>query len=264
MNHQHYIDANQARWDETATIHHDWYFQQLRDKVAAPGFNALDAVETVSFERMGLPGKAVIQLGCNNGQQLISLYRAGAARCCGVDFSAPFIDQARTLADAAGAVIDFICADIYSLPQQAPGKFDIVYVNVGVLGWMPDLDGFFAVIATLLGPGGQLFIYEMHPVLDMFEPETGLVVTQSYLRRQPFELDEADYLDPTKKAAATSFWFHHPLGEIVTTCIKHGMTLTALQEYQHDISATYRDFEQAAHALPMCYTLLATKNAVTA
>ncbi len=263
MTDQHYINANQARWDETATIHQDWYFKQLLEQVATPGFSVLDAVESALFERIGLRGKSIIQLGCNNGQELISISKAGAARCCGVDFSAPFIGQARALAEAAGCAIDFICADIYSLPQRAPGQFDIVYVSVGVLGWMPDLDALFAVIAGLLRPGGQLLIYEMHPVLDMFEPETGLVVTQSYLRREPFALDEADYLDPSKKAAATSFWFHHPLGDIVTSCVTHGMMLTALKEYRHDISASYRDFEQAEHALPMCYTLLATRTGVT-
>ncbi len=36
---------------------------------------------------------------------------------------------------------------------------------------MPDLARFFRVVAGLLRPGGQLVIYETHPVLEMFDPE---------------------------------------------------------------------------------------------
>jgi hypothetical protein len=53
-------------------------------------------------------------------------------------------------------------------------------VTIGVLGWLPDLDGFFGVVSRLLRRDGQLFLYDMHPILNMFEVDKGLVVEASY------------------------------------------------------------------------------------
>ena len=47
-------------------------------------------------------------------------------------------------------------------------------VTIGVLGWLPDLDAFFGIVSRLLRTDGQLFIYEMHPILDMFDAAEGL------------------------------------------------------------------------------------------
>ena len=56
---------------------------------------------------MGVQGKDVVQLCCNNGRELISIQRMGANRCVGVDISAAFIAQAEQLNDAAGADCTF-------------------------------------------------------------------------------------------------------------------------------------------------------------
>jgi SAM-dependent methyltransferase len=65
---------------------------------------------------------------------------------------------------------DFVCADVYALPEGLEGRFDLALITIGVINWMPDLPRFLKVAASLLVPGGRLVIYETHPVLDMFEP----------------------------------------------------------------------------------------------
>jgi predicted RNA methylase len=60
-----------------------------------PDFSCLDDTLTGLLTQVGVDGKAVVQLGCNNGRESLSLYALGARHVVGVDQSAAFLDQAR-------------------------------------------------------------------------------------------------------------------------------------------------------------------------
>lgn len=255
-----FIEANRKMWNETASIHATSFGAQLSERVKAPDFSTFDQVERRIFGQIDLRGKAVIQLGCNNGRELISVKKAGAGRCVGIDLSDAFIAQARQLASLADLEMEFERASVYDLPRALAGQFDLVYITIGVLGWLPDLEAFFAIVSGLLKPGGQLFIYEMHPVLDMFDAARGLEVIASYFRREPFvEQTSPDYLDPTQTVSAVSYWFPHTLADVIGGCLRHGLSLREFEEYGHDISAVYAAFEHFEHKPPLCYSLLAAK-----
>ena len=116
----------------------------------------------------------------------------------------------------------------------------LVYVTVGALGWLPDLDRYFATV-NRLSPGGHLFVYEMHPILDMFDTDGDLIIKHSHFRSEPFEsTDDPDYYDPERIVEATSFWFHHKLSDIIGGCLRHGLALRASEEHDHDISTVFR------------------------
>lgn len=253
-----YIQANRRMWNETATVHAEHYVNDLKIRIQAPDFATFDAVEQRLFAGIGLVGKAVVQLACNNGRELIAVKKAGAGDCLGVDLSDAFIEQARELAGAAGVEVAFLRASVYELPEDLHGSFDLAYITVGVLGWLEDLEAFFGVVAALLRPGGQLFIYEMHPILNMFEPGKGLVVDGSYFRREPLYAEaEQDYFDPGRTIEAGSYWFPHTLGEILQGCLRHGLRLEHFAEYDHDISNTYAAFGREANRPPLCFSLIA-------
>jgi SAM-dependent methyltransferase len=180
----------------------------------------------------------------------------------GIDLSDKFIAQARQLADAANVEVEFLRSSMYDLPSDLDGKFDLVYITTGVLGWLPDLDRFFEIVSGLLKEDGQLFIYEMHPILDMFEPNKGLTVQSSYFRTEPFEDGESpDYLDPSQTVKSVAYWFPHKLSDIIGGCLKHGLSLTHFEEYGHDISMVYAPFEHLEKKPPLSYSLVARKNA---
>ena len=44
-------------------------------------------------------------------------------------------------------------------------RFDLVFTGIGALIWLPDIDGWAAVVAQLLRPGGRLFLRDAHPML---------------------------------------------------------------------------------------------------
>ncbi len=262
MQRDDYVEANRRMWNETAGIHAQGYVRGLQERLQAPDFSTFDDIERRILAGIGLKDKAVIQLGCNNGRELISVKKAGAGRCLGVDVSDQFIAQGRQLAGLAGVQVDFLRSSVYDLTPELDAQFDLVYITIGVLGWLPDLDAFFEIVARLLRPGGQLFLYEMHPILNMFDAAKGLTVDASYFRTEPFEdANEPDYLHPSQVVASVSYWFPHKLSDVIGACLSHGLSLTSFEEYGHDISEVYAAFERLPNKPPLSYSLVARKTA---
>jgi SAM-dependent methyltransferase len=260
MDRQSVTEQNRAAWNETAGIHEAKRLNELLEAVARPGFSTLDEVERRVFDELGVQGKAIAQLCCNNGRELLSLKLAGAGRATGFDIADGVVEQGARLASAAGVDIEFVRTSVYDIPHAFDGAFDLVYVTVGALGWLPDLDAFFAIVSRMLRPRGALFIYEMHPCLDMFDTDKGLEVRHSYFRREPFvNENERDYFDPEKRVAARSYWFHHTMADVIGGCLRHGLALERFEEHPHDISTTFAHLEREEIRPPMCYALVARK-----
>ncbi|HKA55002.1 MAG TPA: class I SAM-dependent methyltransferase, partial [Candidatus Binatia bacterium] len=146
MERSRYTAANRLAWNEAAPIHRRQRFARLLADFRRPGYGCLDAVETAKLREIGLAGKAVAQLCCNNGQELLSIKNLGAGRCVGFDISDDFIAQARELAAAGGIACEFVRTDVYDIPPDYHGAFDLVYITIGALCWMPDLAPFFHLV----------------------------------------------------------------------------------------------------------------------
>lgn len=73
MPNTEYIEANRQMWNATAAVHAQAYVNDLLTRIAAPDFTTFDVVEQRLFAQIGLDGKAVIQLCCNNGRELIAV-----------------------------------------------------------------------------------------------------------------------------------------------------------------------------------------------
>jgi SAM-dependent methyltransferase len=170
-NRDDYTAANRAAWDASARFHEEGAeFAKLLDGFAKPGFSCLDAVLSERLEALAVAGKDAAQLCCNNGREILSVKNLGAGRSVGFDQSGAFLEQARRLAAAGKLDCDFVEGDVYKIPADYDGAFDMVLITIGVFGWMPDLGAFFDVIARLMRPGGALLVYEQHPIMNMFEP----------------------------------------------------------------------------------------------
>lgn len=149
-----YTAANKAAWNASAALHAqgpEW--DSLLEQAARPGFSVLDQDLTETLRALGLEGKTAAQVGCNNARELLSLASLNIRPALGIDQSGAFLAQGRVLARAAVLEPRLIEANIYDLPGDLD-RVDLVLITIGVLNWMPDLDGFFRVIAGLLSPGG--------------------------------------------------------------------------------------------------------------
>jgi SAM-dependent methyltransferase len=255
------IEANRASWEETSRLHETSQMPRLLEGFRDPDFSTLDDVERGIYGSIGVAGKRVLQVCCNNGRELLSVLRLGAADGVGVDLAEGNLAQGRRLAQAAGLHqrVRFVQGDALELPDEL-GRFDLAFLTVGALGWLPRLQPLFDGVARLLADGGHLFVYEMHPLLDVFEPDTGTAFRRDYFAREPIA-DESgpDYYEPDKVIDAPSYWFHHTMGDVIGGCLKAGLTLEHFEEYPHDVSMVYRALADLPLRPPLSYTLVARK-----
>jgi ubiquinone/menaquinone biosynthesis C-methylase UbiE len=264
MQSNDYVEANRLAWNQVAPMHAAANQERLVQAFAERGFSVLDSYETAMLQRIGIEGRAVAQLGCNNGRELLSIKNLGAGRCVGFDIAEEFIGQAQELNRAAQQDCEFVATSITEISESYNQTFDLVYITIGVLSWMPDINAFFAVVARLLKPQGHLMIYEMHPFLNMLdEPddtENPLQISLSYFNPgAQEEIADLDYYQGTRYEGLPIYWFGHTLSNIMTALIVNGIAISAFEEYAHDISATFAPLEQV-QKIPLCYILVGEKN----
>ena len=261
---QEAITSNKHAWDESAQLHKDTdNWKALLRSVADPGFSRLDPTITGLLQEVGVAGKDVVQLCCNNGRECLSLFSLGARSVVGVDQSRAFLQQAQELAEVSPHHPEFIEADIHHLPERLHGRFDVALITIGVLGWMPDVALFMRHVASTLKPGGTLVMYETHPFLEVFDPRARnpLLPASSYFQRDPFVLQESIvYEGQGEVEGPTSYWYVHTMGSLVSGAIAAGLQIGHLQEYPHsNREELYDQYEYQPAQLPLCFTLTATK-----
>ena len=255
--------ANRDAWDVSAKYHRDsaaW--NQLVSRVANPTFSCLDVTVTGILDTIGVVGKSVAHVCCNNGSELISIKNMGAQECVGFDISQAFLAQASELAAIAQQEISFVESDANDLPKAYLGHFDIVMITIGTLGWFRSLDRFFASIHGILRPGGTICIYEMHPVLEMFEPDASdtTCIVHNYFREEPYVITKAITYDGSQQNGSAAYWHFHTLSEIVSCLLDNGFSLTLFREFPHNIAETdWQPFEGTG--IPMCYAMVAKTQA---
>lgn len=255
------VAANRESWNEAAGRHraHAQYAALLAG-FATPGFSVLDDTLTARLLGLGLAGKAVVQLCCNNARELLSVKNLGAASVTGFDFAAAFLDQARELAAAGGIEAAFVQSEIARIPADYNKRFDLALVAIGVLGWMPDLAEFFATARRLLKPGGHLVIYEDHPILNMYDDRDRGGPPQpdeSYFRSEPYRHDNGlDYWANQDYTARPCYWTFHKMSDVVMGVVRAGFALEDFEEFPHTVG-TRAHFENQPQQLPLSYILVA-------
>ena len=261
-NRQEYTDANRIAWDEAAAKHAAHNNAALFAAVRDPGYVSFEGEILRTLQQVGVDARHVIQLGCNNGRETLSLRNLGAARCVGVDASAEFLAHGREMIRIASAEdqVELVEADIYDLPQEFMAAFDMVLVTIGVICWMPDLKAFFEVVRSLLKPGGQLVMEEMHPVLFMYEedPDGGASVPRySYFSSEVWEETTGlDYYGHETCESAPNFSFMHRLDEILMAAIGCDLQLSCFVELDTDISNFCSDLEHSPVKPPLGFVMV--------
>ncbi len=266
---------NRASWDERVPAHiasPDYAVQRfLEDPEFISGVVAFDV--PLLGDVTGLRG---VHLQCHIGTDTVSLARLGA-RMSGLDFSAPALEQARQLAAATGAEVEFVESDLYDAVDALGGqRFDLVYTGIGAICWLPDIDRWAAVVEELLAPGGRLFIREGHPMmwaLDDGRTDAELIVKYPYFEHQaPVVFTEGGtyvQTDVEFEHNTTHSW-NHGLGEIVTALLGRGLRLTGLVEHDsvpweafpghmEALEGGEFRFAERPERLPHSYTLQAVK-----
>lgn len=261
---------NRAAWDERVDAH--WaskMYQQHAEALRAGGHDLLDDIVVGVGD---VRGKSLIHLQCHMGMETLGWSRLGAA-AVGVDFSASAIKRAEQLRDELGLDTRFICANVYDTPDLIDERFDVVFVSIGSLCWLPDIQRWAGVVSRLLNPGGFLYLNETHPLTDILtdaESGTGYVAAWPYFHDAGvIEECEVTYTDGGQTFSNKRMvdWVH-PIGEVVTGLIESGLRVRRLEELPRFVWPAFEQMEQI-HAnrwelhdpwrgkLPGEYTLIA-------
>jgi SAM-dependent methyltransferase len=264
--------ANESLWDAWTAIHSAGDFYDLA------GFRTGGVrIRPYEIELIGdVSGRTLLHLQCHFGIDTLSWARLGA-RVTGADISPAAIDLARSLADELGfPEARFVRSNLYDLPDALDGTFDIVYTSRGVLGWLPDIRAWAAVVAHFVAPGGRFFITEAHPVMNVFENEGvapgELRLTYPYWEHaEPLTFEvKGSYADPDANVPGqTEHSWDHGLGEIVSALIDAGLRIETLVEHPfldwkvdflvEDAEGKWRLPTDAGGELPLMFSLVATK-----
>ncbi len=260
-----YTEANRIAWNEAMPLHQKANQSKWDDRFSTPGYSVIEAPELEQLRSLKLEGKSVAHLCCNNGVELMSIKNMGAGECVGFDISDIAIEEAQARAKKFGIDCRFMRTDVYDIPDQFNHQFDVVYISIGCLGWLPDLKAFFEKVSSLLRSSGMLFIYESHPFSEMLPSDDlkdadPLKIIDPYFKSEPYvELDGIDYVGKTNYKSEPQYWFVWTLSDIITSIINNDMKLIHFSEYREDISTMHRRTEEQKADIPLSYILIAEK-----
>jgi SAM-dependent methyltransferase len=220
-------------WDESVPLH-----------VASPSYDVPRfkrgwvSVHPREFQEVGpVRGQSLLHLQCHFGMDTLSWARRGA-KVTGVDFSPPAIAAARRLATEIGIDARFVESNVYDATRRLRGRFDVVYTGKGALCWLPDIPRWAKTVAHFLKPGGRFYFLEDHPCSDMYgnEPTAERLVLQNpYFGDRAFR-DESDgtYAAPDSKLRnALSFFWVHPVSQVLNALIAAGLGIESMTEYPY-------------------------------
>jgi len=267
------LAVNRVHWDEVTDVHMTSDFYDVESFKA--GQNRLHGIERA--ELGDVAGKSMLHLQCHFGLDTMSWARLGAT-VTGVDFSERAIDTARALAAELKIRATFLVSDLYELPSNLDGQFDVVFTSYGAIYWLPDIKRWGEIAASYVKPGGTFYIAEFHPVGFMFDTDMGQDPSMNdYVRKYPYfhedepiDDDSADYADPDAPVKNTrTYSWSHSLSDITNALMGGGLQLEYIHEFPFSTIKEFGFLEQhddgywysppGKYDMPMIFSIKARK-----
>ncbi len=265
------MKKNLKRWNEATEIH-----AKSKDYDLESFMKGKNSLHKIELEELGdISGKSLLHLQCQFGLDTLSWARLGASRVVGIDYSDKAIKLANSINEQLKLPADFICTNIYDLPQKLDEKFDIVFTSYGVLAWLPDLKEWAKIVAHFLKKGGTFFIAEFHPFAWIFDDEhpNELIYKYAYFfGKEPLYYTSAyTYTDQEEEMYnIDSYNWQHTFGDIISALIDVGLTIESVKEYPYTFFPQFpfmEEFEKGVwrfkkdkYNLPLIFSIRANKN----
>ncbi len=260
--------ANRKGWNEGAAA----YEADLQDRVEFlrnGGTNFCPPEYAYLQDLKNWCGRA-IHLQCAGGTDTLSLWNLGAKEVIGVDISERMLAVAKQKSEALNANARWIHSDVLQTPHDLDGTADLVYTGRGALCWMMDIDAWAKVAARLLKPGGKLYIFEGHPVANLWklesstfelDPEYGDYFNQKPLADSGWPSTYIGDLGKPKEEHATKYERQWTLGDIVNAVISAGLTVKRLEEHPDSYWDSQPNMPpELLRRIPQTFSLLAEKS----
>ncbi|HZX79290.1 bifunctional 2-polyprenyl-6-hydroxyphenol methylase/3-demethylubiquinol 3-O-methyltransferase UbiG [Lysobacter sp.] len=144
---------NQAELDKFGALAQRWWDPEGPQKP----LHALNPARLgYVVQRTSLQGARVLDVGCGAGLLSEALAREGA-QVTALDLAPELVKVARLHGLESGVKVDYRLQSVESLAEEMPGQFDAV-TCMEMLEHVPDPGSIIRACATLLRPGGRLFL----------------------------------------------------------------------------------------------------------
>ncbi len=266
-NYTSFFKVNKETWNKKVSIHAASEFYDVDG--FKKGKTALNAYE---LEEVGdVKGKTLLHLQCHFGQDTLSWSRLGA-KCTGIDLSDQGIKKAKMLNEELGLDATFIESNLYDVPKNVEGEFDIVFTSYGVVGWLPELKTWGEIIANKLKKGGFFYMIEFHPIVWMFDfLETPPKLKYSYLNKEAiYEEYKGTYTNNDADILSKEYGWNHGFGEVISALTNAGLKIEYLHEFEKSPYNSFPDMVKTKDGMyvlkenlkmfPLLYSIKATKN----
>jgi SAM-dependent methyltransferase len=264
---EEFMRVNKEMWDEYVNIHARSPFYRLVE--FKQGVNVLNPLER--SEVGDVKGKSLLHLQCHFGMDTLSWARLGA-QVTGVDYSEEGIKLARNLSNELDIPARFLCCNLYDLPADLEGQFDIVFTSYGVLCWLNDIARWAQIAASYVKPGGYFYIAEFHPFAMVFDDESDeLRYRYPYFEQEALTFEvKGSYADRDAEiTTGRDYEWQHTLGEIVSGLINAGLRIEFLHEHAFSVyeqlpflqpdGKGYWRFPEGTQPIPLMFSLRAVK-----
>lgn len=259
-----FTESNKSLWDGLTKINIKSDFYDVE------GFKAgKSTLKQVELSELGdVKDKSILHLQCHIGLDTLSLAKKDA-NVTGVDLSDEAIAEAQKLSQELNIPAEFICSDVYKLPEVLNKKYDMVFTSYGVLVWLSNLSKWANVIAHFLNPGGKFYIVEFHPFTNMFD-ESWQALTNSYFySNEPIKLtQQGSYADLSAEFTHVSYEWPHTISDIMNALRQSGLIIDFFHEFPYSSYNCFPSLEEAGqdkyvikdqtNAVPLMFSIKAT------
>ena len=265
MSAANYLELNEESWNKR-TAHH-----VVSDFYAMDDFKAgKSSLIDIELGLLGdVKGKQILHLQCHFGQDSLSLARMGA-KVTGIDLSDKAIATAKELNTELNLDAEFIVSDVYDLPNNLKGEFDIVYTSYGTIGWLPDMNKWGSIISHFLKPEGKFVFVEFHPNVWMYDDDFTHVKYNYFKDDAIVEEEEGTYADKDAKVKFKYVCWNHSLSEVMSGLLDNGLTVNNFKEYNYSPYDCFAHTEKIGECkyqikafgdkMPLCYSIVTHKS----
>lgn len=179
-------------------------------------------------------GKRIANLLGSIGRKAVPLAQLGACVTV-IDISEVNARYARELARCVGVEFEYIVGDVLEINlQPLAGRFDMVFMEGGVLHYFLDLCRFAEIVHTLLQPGGRMILGDFHPIRKCVQVvEDRARLEGDYFDRATHRgnLPLVNFLPIIDQLTFPKTEVRHwTLGEIITAFARTGLVIEELEE----------------------------------
>jgi 2-polyprenyl-3-methyl-5-hydroxy-6-metoxy-1,4-benzoquinol methylase len=258
------VETNKHSWNVLATASAASRFYDL-----ASFRKGRSSLNSIILDEVGdVRGKSILDMQCHLGLDALSWARLGA-RVVGADLSDVAINTAAGLAAELDLDAEFVCCNVYGLPDVVEGKFDVVFTGYGCLSCLPDLGRWARVVDHFLKPGGKFCMVEIHPMATIFADVDGeFRLAYSLLDKGAFRQEVVrTWADSATVPAHTQYAWRWTVGALMSSLISTGLRIDRLRELPLDMRRRYPSMVQGEDGywrvpgdpIPLAVTCTATK-----